>query len=322
MRHGARAAGAAVGPRFTRPLCALAVVLGQSLATLAHAEPASPSPGAAPEGEVDAWFEQANGKFAAGDYAGALELLDRACAQSDFPGCALNLGAVHHALRHCAEARGHYEVYLQRDPGGERAAEARAALDELAAHCRNEGASGATGAAALGSSPARPRLVDELPEVSSDLPVREWSPHTPLPARTTGAAAPSAAVSRTDAALPGPALAPSVEQPQRHRAVAASVMVLGGVAGLTSIFLGMRLSEANDAFRRHRGAAYDEAQAARLERARDYRAFTVGSGVASGVLLGVGGALWWLGADADDDPGARVGLALDEGAGVRVRGRF
>jgi hypothetical protein len=53
---------------------------------------------------------------------------------------------------------------------------------------------------------------------------------------------------------------------------------------------------------------------------REYRGLTIGSGVASAVLLGVGGVFWYLGANSDTD--TEVGLAFDAGAELRVSGSF
>ncbi|HTV23289.1 MAG TPA: hypothetical protein VMG12_31590 [Polyangiaceae bacterium] len=316
-------------------------------ARVARAEPTEPSDAPAPNAPqtadaardanapdvVEAWFEQANLKFAAHDYAGALALLERACAASDFPGCALNLGAVHHALRHCVEARHYYGAYLRNEPSGERAAEARAALDELDVRCRDEGARSAavTGASAPSASsppPAPPALPaadgalregpsSQAPEAPPSAPAASGAPTFPP---RHGPAAPPAAFRRgvLGAGSSANAMPSTLDEAPRYRAVAASVMVLGGAAGLTSIYLGSRLADANDQFDEHKREPYDEAQARRLERAREYRALTIGSGVASAVLLGVGGVFWWLGADAD----AGVGVALDEGARLQLSGRF
>lgn len=315
--RGVRAAllRGAVRPSAVRVLAGLLVAAVLVAATPARAEPTpEPSPG-----EVNVWFERANDHFAAGEYEAALGLLERACARSAFPGCALNLGAVHHALRHCSEARGHYQAYLQQDPSGERAAEARAALDELDAHCPNERAPGAGGESLAANSSERPRLVGPVPELGTDLPVRDGQsaipPAAPMPPMTI----PPAPTPRT-APPPGDAATALLDAPQRYRAVAASVTVMGGVAGLTSMVFGLRLADKNAEIRRNKSSAYDEAQAARLERAREYRALGVGAGVASGVLFGVGGVFWWLGAEADAS--TSVGVTLDDGAGVRVTGRF
>jgi hypothetical protein len=272
----------------------------------AHAEPPAvvdaqpePSPGVTPR-EVDAWFERANQKFAARDYAGALELLERACAHSDFPGCALNLGAVHHALRHCLEARKFYESYLRGEPSGERAGEARAALDELDAHCQTARSSGPVAPSASPPSeapqPARVAPVSPPTFGAND----HAAPHTALEGSALGSP-------RT-----------TLDDGPRYRAIAASVTVLGGAAGLTSLYLGLRLGDANAEFEKHKRAPYDDEQAARLERARDYRALTIGSGVAAAALLGVGGVFWWLGVDSDTD----VSLAFDAGSQVRLSGQF
>jgi hypothetical protein len=288
--------------------------------------------------DVDAWFREASAKFEAGDFAGALPLLERACATSAFPGCALNLGAVHHALRHCPEARRYYESYLRDEPEGERATEARAALAELEPHCKSNAAAFdvaaspspaalttapasfaaaphvASGAAAAASGTATSAAV--LPELGAPPSSTLTAVAGSAPAPALVAAAPADA-SRIDSA---DALDRSQESAAKYRPIAASMLILGGAAGLTTIYLGVRLADANAEFRKHRNTAFDDEQQARLDRTRQYRALTVGSGVASALLLGAGGVIWWLGSgsEANDD----LAIAPNGLKGVQVSGRF
>jgi hypothetical protein len=284
-----------------------------------HAAAPSAGSSAGASVDVDAWFREASVRFEAGDFAGALPLLERACATSAFPGCALNLGAVHHALRHCPEARHYYESYLRDEPAGERATEARAALTELEPHCKSSAAafdlaastSPGASTAAPASSPAAPHVVNAVGAGASTA----VGGSAPTPAPVTAAPADA---SRIESAAD--ALDPSQESATRYRPVAASMLILGGAAGLTTIYLGVRLADANSEFRKHRNTAFDDEQQARLDRTRQYRALTVGSGVASALLLGAGGVVWWLGSgsDANDD----LAIAPNGLTGVQVSGRF
>jgi hypothetical protein len=299
---------------------------------------AAPSAGSGASADVDAWFREASVKFQAGDFAGALPLLERACATSAFPGCALNLGAVHHALRHCPEARHYYESYLRDEPAGERATEARAALTELEPHCKSNaaafdlaastslGASTATpasapaaphaiaGAAAVASGAAASTAVPPEPGAPPASPVTAVNGSAPAAALVTAAPADASRIDSADA------LDPSQESAAKYRPIAASMLILGGAAGLTTIYLGVRLADANSEFRKHRNTAFDDEQQARLDRTRQYRALTVGSGVASALLLGAGGVIWWLGSgsEANDD----LAIAPNGLTGVQVSGRF
>lgn len=284
--------------------------------------------GASAPDDVDTWFREASLKFEAGDYEGALPLLERACAASAFPGCALNLGAVHHALRHCTEARRHYEQYLRDEPQGEGVAEARAALGELEPHCKGNaaafelrptpGASTAEGAAL--HTGGAPLSVPATPAASPSAPLEPVAPAAVAPG-VAPVATSGAPVSDEPHAIEAAARRdPELESRPSYRPIAASMLILGGAAGLTTLYLGVRLASANADFREHRDTAFDDQQRARLERSEQYQALTIGSGVASALLLGAGGVFWWLGGDSEGDAALAVG---PHGlAGAQVSGRF
>ncbi len=307
--------------------------------------PSAESSPASTAGDVDAWFREASERFEAGDFAGALPLLERACAGSAFPGCALNLGAVHHALRHCPEARRHYEQYLREEPQGERVAEARAALTELEPHCKSNAAafglpepstpgaasavapSSSSSSSASSSATAASGLAGGAAAVSgsSSLAASASAPlDPPAPAVVAVTAAEGAATSAMGASSEprrvGAAHDPALEGGTPYRPIAASMLILGGAAGLTTLYLGVRLASANAEFREHRDTAFDDQQRARLERSEQYQALTVGSGVASALLLGAGGVMWWLGGESEGD--ADVAVGPNGLAGAQLSGRF
>ena len=317
-------------------VCLMVLAARTSFAERPPAPAPHPAEGAAPvtggasaPDEVDAWFREASLKFEAMDYEGALPLLERACAASAFPGCALNLGAVHHALRHCAEARRHYEQYLRDEPQGERVAEARAALGELEPHCRSNAA-----AFDLPPAPAASSSAEGAALQAGVAPVAVAAPASA--GASIEAAAPAVMVAPGDAPgttsgaqaadEPRPVEAgvatrdPALEGRASYRPIAASMLILGGATGLTTLYLGVRLASANADFREHRAAAFDDQQRARLERSEQYQALTVGSGVASALLLGAGGVIWWLGGDSDGD--AALAVSPHGLAGAQVSGRF
>jgi hypothetical protein len=303
-------------------------------------KPATEGSGASGPADEDAWFREASLKFEAGDFAGALPLLERACSTSTFPGCALNLGAVHHALRHCPEARRHYELYLQREPHGEGAAEARAALSELEPHCQSNAAAfdlaapSAVGASAGALSSSEAESAAPHAAVPSGAAASGLVPLAPgaAPALPAAGSAPghvTAAAGEPGRIGTAEPLDPAQESAAKYRPVAASMLILGGAAGLTTIYLGVRLADANSEFRKHRSTAFDADQQARLDRTRQYRALTVGSGVASALLLGAGGVIWWLGNGSDngsdrdgDGSGGDLALAPNGLTGLQLSGRF
>lgn len=296
----------------------------------ASAEPPAAAAGLPPE--VAGWFQQAGERFAASDYEGALVLLERACSRWPFEGCSLNLGAVHHALRHCAEARRHYGDYLREAPAGERSGEARAALGELEQRCVERG----DAAAPLGAASEAMTPDEVVPTSAGSAVSAEVSPAVG-PRVTPGASplATAAAPLVTDLAVaaPGEALgsgaAPlsraeaasassGLDREPRHRAVAASLLVLGGVAGVTTAYLGVQLAKANAEVEEHKGQPFDRAQEDRYDRASDYRVLTWGAGAATVGLLGAGGLIWWYGSEPSPDVQVSP-LGLQ---GVQLRGRF
>jgi hypothetical protein len=206
-----------------RGILSLAVVHLVVLPAAWAADPPSEQPVTPAPEEL---FQRAGEAFAAKQFAQALELLERACGQSDFEGCDFNLGAVHHALRHCDEARAHYGAYLKAHSGGARAGEARAALEALEPRCGADesavGNSAPVPKAPLVTQPAAPRSADAASAA-------------PEPAPAARALPPSSVT-----AEPGPA---PPDGPRRI--VAASLLGLGGTAGVATLLFALRLSSVN-----------------------------------------------------------------------------
>lgn len=240
-------------------------------------------------------FEQAGERYAEHAYGQALELLQLACRESTFDGCELNLGAVHHALKHCSEARQHYTAYLQLHPNGRESQAARAALDELDAHC--EQASQAVAPALEGPQP---------PHESGSLAAQGAS--TARDAGASAAASPEAA----SAPVPDPG-APRASWLQR-RAVPLLLTGAGALAGVSTLLFATELSSTNSQIEQHRAQPFDPEQAQRLRHSEQFEALTWAGGVVTVALLGAGTTVWLLTPDentaVDFSAGAAPGLTL------------
>ena len=277
----------------------LAVVVGVERVALPSARAADPAP---PEPATiasrDELFQRAGEAFEAQEFALALELLRQACGQSDFEGCDFNLGAVHHALRHCAEARQHYGAYLKAHPAGARRGEAQAALDALEPICglapgANPEAS-ATGLPAVGSA-----------GTSSD-PAPSLAVLTALPDQLAPASPPERPT------------APAAQANGTSRIVALSLLGLGGAAGVATLLLALELSSTNSEIEAHRSQPFDPEQQQRLDKADQFQSLTLGAGSASVLLLGSAAAVWWLAPAASPQLSVSLGPELR----LRVSGQF
>ena len=274
------------------------VRVGLSAACLSPAwaePPEPPPPSAAAPLPFDAVLEQADRRFVDGDLDGALQLLGPVCADNERAECAFSLGAIHHGLGHCPEARAFYLRYLELAAGGERVGEVRDALQEVEARCGDAPAPGvpsvvpsvAPSAASLAVSPSAG--VPE-PGASSE-PLA-----APLPAATTSAG--------------------SSARPERSLSadLAVGSFVLAGAAALSSIAFG--LLAAHDASRCADARTYDSEFIARCENSGPrYQGLWQGFALASGSFLGIGAALW---AFDPGSPSVAAGLAPQVG----YRGRF
>jgi hypothetical protein len=271
----------------------LAVVVGVdgvALPSARAADSAPPEPAAA--ASRDELLQRAGEAFEAQQFALALELLQQACGQSDFEGCSFNLGAVHHALRHCAEARHHYRAYLEAYPAGARRGEAQAALDALEPIC----------GVAPGAHPDEP--ATGLPPVGS-------AGASSDPARL--AALPASPGELVPASPPERPTPPAAQASGTSRILALSLLGLGGAASVATLLLALELSSTNADIEAHRSQPFDPEQQHRLDKADQFQALTLGAGSASVLLLGSAAAVWWLA------PGASPGLSVSIGPELRLR---
>lgn len=106
----------------------------------ANAAVDAPAPAAAPtQAPIDepgaALYEQAYARYAAGDTAGALDLMQKSYEISGKPELLFNLGQLHQELRHCNEARKSYERYLALAQADPRRSEAERQVSELEREC-------------------------------------------------------------------------------------------------------------------------------------------------------------------------------------------
>lgn len=232
-------------------------------------------------------LEEADRRFVSGDLNGALGLLEPVCTAGESVECAFSLGAIHHGLGHCLQARAFYRRYLQLSPEGERASEVRDALEEVEARCGDRGVTSA-------ASPA-PALALDVATLSSASPV---DPIAPL-------AGPAAS------ALAGP---PGSHERSLSADLAVASFVLSGAAALTSIAFGSLA--AHDASRCADANSYDRDFIERCEGSGPrYQGLWQGFALASGSFLGIGLALWGF------DPGA-PSVAASPAPRVGYRGRF
>lgn len=102
------------------------------------------------------FFGEAKRHFEAGDDAAAAVALERAVELSPDPRYLFNLGLVYHWGGDCPNARAAFELYLQRDPGGEGQSQALTALQSLHRLCGPSGPATASRARANepGAAPA------------------------------------------------------------------------------------------------------------------------------------------------------------------------
>jgi hypothetical protein len=232
-------------------------------------------------------LERADRRFVSGDLSGALELLEPACARGERSECAFSLGAIHHGLGHCPEARAFYRRYLELWPGGERASEVRDALEEVDARCGDALA----GAAPEPSPPPLALGIATAPRAGLDEP--------------------SAPPAGSGAAL---AVAPGAPERSLSADLAVGSFVLSGAAALTSIAFG--LLAAHDASRCAKARTYDRDFIERCESSGPrYQGLWQGFALASGSFLGIGLVLWGF------DPGS-PSAAASPAPQVGYRGRF
>lgn len=93
----------------------------------------APDPGA--DARALELLAQAKQRFAQGDYAGAVPLLEQAYSLTQSARYLLNLGIAHHYMNECAPALHYYRLYLEQDPGGEGRADAANAVEHLTPIC-------------------------------------------------------------------------------------------------------------------------------------------------------------------------------------------
>jgi hypothetical protein len=255
------------------------------------------SDGAAPssitaESEAMTLLARAKELFRGGEYRRAVPLLERAYALTDSPRFSFNLGVLHHKLSECEPARLYFERYLLEDPAGEARAQAMSALQELNAHCPASETHARSGG--LPASAAPPKSVDTHPDVSS----------RPLAA--------DAEERGGGAILRGPGTAAWV------------LMGVGAAAGVAAVISAAKQASAQNEIddlgsRATRDATpWDQLEAERQsssDRAKLYRALSIGLGVACASLVGTGATLWVL----EDGEGPGPGSAALE---LGYRGRF
>lgn len=231
---------------------------------------------APPPGEFAAALAAADQRFVAGDLAGALQLLEPACADADRPECAFALGAIHHGLGHCEAALGHYRHYRELAPTGEHRAEVDAALTEVETQC---GTQANPQPAPLPAPPSAPELA-----VPPAIPAP-----TAVPAIQTGMTS-----------------APARDPLQRSLMVGS--FALSGAAAASSVVFGILAAHSADRCR-HR-TAYDQSYIDECEHAGpSYQGLWQGFALAAGAFAGIGATLWWF----DSSSSAAVEVA---GAGA------
>jgi tetratricopeptide (TPR) repeat protein len=261
--------------------------------------------GSAPAGEIQTLYDRFECHFSRGEYQESLPFLERVCRLTSSPRCLLNLGAVHHALRHCDAARSYYEKFLDRTPYDDEQNEAQQALEEIRAACPD--AEGPV-------EPPEPfrRPPDEIPPM---LPA-------PVAAERPAALAPRGLVSRA-ATLPAQ-LARGADGSASRRILAWSLLGAGSAAALaTAVAAGCGARAESDFDSRNRangelGLSDDAELRAIDQRGRSYNRLMLGFGVASGLLLGVGATLYVF----ELGPGSNVSVSGGESAQLRYRGRF
>jgi hypothetical protein len=267
--------------------------------------------------EAQALYQQFECHFSRAEYSECLPYIERACQLTSSPRCLFNLGAVHHALRHCSLARGYYEQFLDRAPYDDDGDEAKNALHEIAAACPPQEAAAAQAAApdpaahadTIRSLPAIPSAGSASASMQASAPADASLPRRRLPAISVpGRSASDSA--RIDAG--GPAIS--------RRALAWTLLGSGAAAGISTLLLGSsgRRAESDfDARDRHNGTlglSGDSELRAIDRRGHQYNQLMVGFGVASGLLLAAGGTLLVLDLDFD------AGLGLDTQLSVSPRG--
>jgi hypothetical protein len=258
--------------------------------------PEPPPPSAAAPLPFDAVLEQADRRFVDGDLDGALQLLAPVCAGSERAECAFSLGAIHHGLGHCPEARAFYLRYLELAAGGERVGEVRDALQEVEARCGDAPA------------PAMPRVLPTAAPSASGLAV---SPSAGVPEPAGVSSAPIAALPPAGTITAGTG---AVRERSLSADLAVGSFVLAGAAALSSIAFG--LLAAHDASRCADARTYDSEFIARCENSGPrYQGLWQGFALASGSFLGIGAVLW---AFDPGSPSVAAGLAPQVG----YRGRF
>lgn len=273
-------------------LAARSSLLAACLAPAWAAEPVAAQP-------FEAALAQADERFIAGDLEGALRLLEPACAGGERPECAFSLGAVHHGLGHCRQARAFYLRYLELTPNGERVSEARGALEEVEARCG--------GSVEVASSAVAP----DLPRAMS--PGAVGLAPTPSAPAMPGLAEPWVAPSGNTPPAPVSREAP---QGSLSADLAVGSLALAGAAALSSIAFG--LLAAHDANRCAQARSYDREYIERCESSGPrYQGLWQGFAVASGSFLGIGLALWAF------DPGpSSAAAASGPSPQLGYRGRF
>jgi hypothetical protein len=109
-------------------------------ATSRSLEAPAPTPAAEPmhaqaEDPAALLYDQAYARYADGDTAGALVLMEKSYEISGKPELLFNLGQLHAELRHCVEARQSYERYLALAQADSRRSEAEQQVRELTREC-------------------------------------------------------------------------------------------------------------------------------------------------------------------------------------------
>lgn len=269
--------------RIGTMLGATALVGASALSAVAvAAEPEPPSDAA-----VDVALQEADRRFVAGDLAGALAILEPACAKSERPECLFSLGAVQHGLGHCPEALDYYRRYREVAPGGEQIEEVTAALDEVEERCG-----------------ARARAA-------------------PAAAAASGEDAPGAMPPSPDAASPAPA-APASAPPSAlaSRSTLSSRLMLGsfvlsGATAVSSVVFGVLAAQA--AHDCERARSYDASfRDVCEENGPRYQGLWQGFALASASFLGIGMTLWWI----DSSSTATLGVSGAGSPMLRYRREF
>lgn len=253
----------------------LAVVATASLAqaetSVASVELDRSVTGVEPEVSAAELFWQANDLYSAGRYLEAVALYARTHALSGEPALLFNIAQCHRKLGDCVSARDAFEQYLKLEPAP--APAARGWLGELSEECRTSA-----------SAPLAAARPSQGGRVHSTVPEAVFSARS----------------ERTD--LPPPTAEPSAWA--TRRVIAWSLVGAGVLTAGVTVWMGVEAEAANEQQEQlalelvDSSERWDGRGPGLMEREARYDALTVGFGLASLALSGVGVGLLMV----DDNP--------------------